>query len=95
MFNLLGLCGVFFLSLFFSGCAELSVVKNKFSSTYSKKEIVTSTPKSQFTFSWSYTDSSSMKPRGGTTLGQNVTLDKNINKNWKALREKKFASFRT
>ena len=84
---------VFFLSFFSNACTNDLVVKDQYSHDYPKKEIAKASSNSQFTFSWPYTDSSSMKPRGGTTLGQNVTLDKSLNKNWLDLTEKNLTDF--
>ncbi|KAB2832308.1 MAG: hypothetical protein F9K51_05315, partial [Candidatus Dadabacteria bacterium] len=36
----------------------------------------------QFTFSWEFTDSDEMKPRGGVTKGAPVELDKSPNPGW-------------
>ena len=85
--------GFFFLSLFLAGCAEMSSVKNEYSQNNLRKETGVPFANNQFTFSWQYTDSSSMKPRGGTTLGQDVTLDKNPNQKWKALRKNNLSRF--
>ena len=73
-----------------SGCADFTKKNNNDASVVDKQ--VVNTPQ-QFTFAWSFTDSSTMKPRGGTTFGQKTTLDKSPNKEWLALREKNLVKF--
>jgi len=41
----------------------------------------------QFTFSWEFTDSDAMKPRGGVTTGAPVELDKSPNPGWVSVEE--------
>ena len=47
----------------------------------------------QYTFSWLFSESSEMKPRGGTTTGQTIALDKSLNKRWTALQEPGLSAF--
>jgi hypothetical protein len=47
----------------------------------------------QFTFSWSYSESGSMKPRGGVTTGAPVTLDKSPNPGLTAIQEPGITKF--
>jgi hypothetical protein len=47
----------------------------------------------QFTFSWSYSESGSMKPRGGVTTGAPVTLDKSPNPGLLAIQEPGITKF--
>lgn len=42
----------------------------------------------QFTFSWQFVDGCNMQPRGGTSKGAAVTLDKTPHEGWLALQEK-------
>ena len=93
MYKLICVLVVFFLSFFSSGCTNYSVAKDQDHNGSTKKKIDSLSTNNQFTFSWPYSGSSSMKPRGGTTLGQNVTLDKSLNKNWLDLREKNLTEF--
>ena len=51
------------------------------------------TEKNQFTFSWPFNPSSEMKPRGGSTKGPSVTLDKQPNSEWLAKSEKGLSKF--
>lgn len=47
----------------------------------------------QFTFSWSYSESGTMKPRGGVTTGAPVTLDKSPNPGLLAIQEPGITKF--
>ena len=41
----------------------------------------------QFTYSWPFLDGDAMRPRGGTSKGPAVTLDRSVSPAWRALRE--------
>lgn len=64
-----------YLPLILCGCAAKTAVQNNPPTEH------------QFTFSWEFSDSSSMKPRGGVTRGAPVTLDKSPNPGWVSIRE--------
>ena len=49
--------------------------------------------KSQYTFAWSFQEGSNMKPRGGTTTGEGITLDKSINRQWRSIQETGLSKF--
>lgn len=59
----------------FSGCAAKNAVQQN------------PPEEEQFTFSWAYSESGSMKPRGGVTTGAPVTLDNSPNPGLIAVRE--------
>lgn len=92
MIRILQSFGLFFISLFLVSCAEISQVHEKKTQSQLKKENPPQTT-NQFTFAWPFTESSKMKPRGGTTFGLNVVLDEKPNKRWKLLREKNLTNF--
>jgi len=62
---------------------------------YESKEISLENKKetSQYTFAWSFSKDSNMKPRGGTTTGENIILDNSENLKWKAIREPQISKF--
>ena len=62
---------------------------------YEPKQISTenTTETNQYTFAWSFTQDSNMKPRGGTTTGEKIVLDKSENLQWRAIREPKISKF--
>ena len=84
---------------FFSGCSTDTLLLNDKTSDLSKKNLNSqedSEPKQnkkQFTFSWQFANSDSMKPRGGTTSGPDVTIDESLNKNWVSIREPNLTKF--
>ncbi len=45
----------------------------------------------QYTFAWPFAESSEMRPRGGTTRGPEVTLDREPGDAWRSLREPELA----
>ncbi|MCP5146125.1 MAG: hypothetical protein H6978_15050 [Gammaproteobacteria bacterium] len=47
----------------------------------------------QFTFAWPYTDADKMKPRGGTTRGEDITLAEVPSAQWLALQQAGISSF--
>ena len=47
----------------------------------------------QFTFSWQFQDDCAMRPRGGTTQGTEVTLDKKSRDRWLAIQEEGISDF--
>ena len=49
--------------------------------------------KRQYTFAWSFQDNSNMKPRGGTTTGESITLDKSPSSQWQSIYEKGLSKF--
>ena len=51
------------------------------------------TETSQYTFAWSFSKDSNMKPRGGTTTGENIVLDNSENIKWNAIREPQISKF--
>jgi len=65
-----------FMALFISGCAAKTAVHDQPPSA-----------EHQFTFSWEFTDSDEMKPRGGVTTGAPVELDKSVNPGWLSVQE--------
>tara|TARA_A100001011_G_scaffold390758_1_gene474860 strand:+ start:708 stop:1907 length:1200 start_codon:yes stop_codon:yes gene_type:complete len=83
---------IFFL---FAGCADIVKTNQGEFDKISSYEIDATDSKiknsnekiNQFTFSWPFVDSANMKPRGGNTVGQKVTLDKEPNERYIALRE--------
>jgi hypothetical protein len=46
----------------------------------------------QFTFSWQFIDQCDMKPRGGTSKGNNSVLDTSVNSAWLAIQEEGISS---
>jgi len=48
-----------------------------------------SSPEKQFTYSWPFADQDKMRPRGGTTVGEPVTLSTGNSEQWNELREAK------
>ncbi|OUW04637.1 MAG: hypothetical protein CBD16_01810 [Betaproteobacteria bacterium TMED156] len=79
----------------FAGCADIVKTNQGEFDKISSYEIDATDSKiknsnekiNQFTFSWPFVDSANMKPRGGNTVGQKVTLDKEPNERYIALRE--------
>ncbi len=63
--NLLLPCVYLLILISISGCAAKTAVHDQ-----------PPAAEHQFTFSWEFTDSDDMKPRGGVTKGAPVTLDK-------------------
>src|SRR5262245_62911565 len=50
-------------------------------------------PPSRYTFSWPITADPSLAPRGGTTKGPEITLDRTESAAWKALQEPNLSAF--
>ena len=49
--------------------------------------------KSQYTFAWSFHEDSDMKPRGGTTTGEQITLDKSTSSQWRSIQKTGLSKF--
>ena len=47
----------------------------------------------QYTFAWPYLEAGAMVPRGGTTKGPSVTLEKSPTDYWEALQEKNIDTY--
>ncbi len=92
MIKFLNLSSVILFTFFLVSCSHVNPV-NQEKSESDLKKLVKSELGNQFTFSWPFADSSLMKPRGGNTQGEKVTLDKNSNQKWMALREKNLTKF--
>ena len=54
---------------------------------FAKNDQVNNTKKNQFTFSWQFDGADSLRPRGGSTLGQDVTLETEPDEKWFAINE--------
>jgi hypothetical protein len=70
---------VIFIMLGLSSCATVS------ESTADQK--ASAAKPRQYTFTWDYTEDSPLKPRGGTSIGVPVTLDKQPSPEWLKLQE--------
>tara|TARA_B100001996_G_scaffold83680_1_gene61717 strand:- start:136 stop:1278 length:1143 start_codon:yes stop_codon:yes gene_type:complete len=79
---------VFFLSLFLFSTQIIAEYKN---SDQKSNEIYESTR--QYTFSWLFQDESNMRPRGGTTKGPEVNLNKFPSDEWNRLQEPGLSMF--
>ena len=63
------------------------------STAYSQEASVEDQEKKQFTFSWQFQDSDTMRPRGGTTKGSNVELSNESNTAWRKLSNEELSDF--
>ena len=63
-----------------------------FNSTVNAKEPEKQEQK-QFTFSWQFIDSDTMKPRGGTTKGKKIDLSPRSYKDWRNDRDSKESKY--
>ena len=50
-------------------------------------------PPSRYTFSWPITADPALAPRGGTTKGPEITLDRTESPTWKSLQEPNLSAF--
>ncbi len=79
------------ISIMFHLISSVLIIGSNAGHLFAKNEQVNNTQKNQFTFSWQFDGSDSLRPRGGSTLGQDVTLETEPDEKWFAINEEGLA----